>query len=97
MPNNDIEDASDLYVIVRLGDKQYETDTHWRSTDGTGSFNYRVKFKVNLPTRQPFLRLYCYDRDIITCNDYLASCQLNLTEYLNEAFQNDKETTLYLG
>lgn len=97
MPNNDVEDASDLYVVARIGDQQFESDTHWRSTDGVGSFNYRFKFQIQLPTREPFLRFYAYDRDIVTSNDFLACCQLNLTEYLNEAFQNNKETTLFLG
>jgi hypothetical protein len=49
---NKDEGSSDLYVSCQLeGDasSKQNTDTHWKSEDGTGNFNYRMKFPVNLP------------------------------------------------
>ncbi len=33
-PNNDIEDASDLFVSATVGDTSLKTDTHIRSMNG---------------------------------------------------------------
>jgi hypothetical protein len=34
IPNNDIEDASDIYVKVRVGDNVQKTDVHYRCQNG---------------------------------------------------------------
>lgn len=34
MPNNDIEDMSDLYVKCDFNDSTQETDVHYRSSTG---------------------------------------------------------------
>ena len=50
---NKDEGSSDLYVSCQMEgdvDKKQNTDTHWKSEDGTGNFNYRMKFPVTLPT-----------------------------------------------
>lgn len=50
MPLGDFEGASDLFVkfILRFGNDSLEqrTDTHYRSLDGFGSFNWRILFPL---------------------------------------------------
>lgn len=44
----DIEDTVDIYVKARVGEEVHQTDIHYRSQDGTGSFNWRMKFRFKL-------------------------------------------------
>jgi uncharacterized Zn-finger protein len=57
---NKDEGSSDLYVSCQIegnaGSKQ-STDTHWKSEDGTGNFNYRMKFPLLLPASQSLIKV----------------------------------------
>lgn len=50
VPHMDIEETSDLFVRVSLPsfDLSMNTDTHYRSLNGFGSFNWRTKFKLTI-------------------------------------------------
>lgn len=57
---------NDLYIKAWVqGEAAQETDTHWRCKKGKGSFNWRMKFDVELPMKFPYLTVQMWDRDIV--------------------------------
>ena len=65
-------------VTGRPCEESQETDVHWRSSDGTGSFNYRMVFDVTLP--QPGsspcrLSIKAWDRDPLTFSSELIGAR----------------------
>jgi hypothetical protein len=57
---NKDEGSSDLYVSCQLEgniESKQNTDTHWKSEDGTGNFNYRMKFPVSLPASLSLIKV----------------------------------------
>ena len=51
---SDFEGTSDVFVRAWLSgdaDNIKETDTHWRCSDGSPSFNYRLLFDVQAPKK----------------------------------------------
>lgn len=74
VPMEDIEETSDVYIrcFISEQDKQ-ETDTHYRCTTGSPSFNYRLLFNVKTPeTRQFVLTMQAWDRDLLKSNDLIC-------------------------
>jgi hypothetical protein len=86
----DAEGTSDVFVKVFYGGGDpKETDTHWRCTTGTASFNYRIlfDFEAPVPKNTPegnLLRLQIFDRDIFKSNDFLCEFQMNLELLLKD-------------
>ena len=86
--------ANDLYITGSLqstasgGDdaNPQETDLHFRSHNGRGSFNWRMKFPIKLPKRKkiqyPRLRLQIWDRDFFTPSDCISECVIPLAGFL---------------
>lgn len=73
-----------------------ETDTHWRAKGGKGSFNWRMKFQVELgprcrATKFPYLTLQMWDRDILKWNDCIAECMLDLGTYFRRAYKKKNQ------
>ncbi len=56
-PAMDAEDTSDLFVTAMVGDARQQTDVHYRSQTGTGSFNWRMVFPVTLPMPDPSITI----------------------------------------
>lgn len=54
-------------------------------------------FDVKLPIKNPLLTFRVYDKDIITSNDFLASGSFSIAKYLDEVFETDTPTRLYIG
>ena len=49
-PTDEGMDCSDLYVRASIENGEWkETDVHMRARDGRGSFNWRMKFPLELP------------------------------------------------
>ena len=94
-PKKDFEDTSDILVKVALPSLGLEskTDTHFRSTTGFGSFNWRIKFKVNIDeyTKPEHLRaeFRIYDKDLLSSDDYIASQTLNLANIVNQVIETE--------
>ena len=97
MPAMDImTNANDLFFTTHLStaDNQgrkpteatQETDVHWRSHKGKGSFNWRCVFDVELPqhARSPArLAIKAWDKDPVTfSNDLIGAIELNLDRLL---------------
>jgi len=86
---------SDIFVTVYPeGQKPQLTDTHWRSEDGTGEFNWRMKFPVTVPNPVPKLKLQVWDKDILNPNDAICEANLNMRPLYNKIYKNksDRET-----
>lgn len=97
MPNNDIEDMSDLYIECTFNDITESTDVHYRTSTGDGFFNWRMIFPLKMPIKNPMLTLKVFDKDIIASNDYLASTSFSIQHYLEEAYETSSSVVLYLG
>jgi hypothetical protein len=83
---------NDLYLVaslISLGglDIEKETDIHWRAKNGTGSFNWRMKFNFTLPQKRPRLRISAWDQDIFGSNDAIGESQLPLTKIFKQAWK----------
>jgi len=63
------------------------TDVHWRSEDGTGAFNWRMKFPITLPTHQNRFKLQIWDKDILNPNDAIAEANLNFKSLYKRAYR----------
>jgi hypothetical protein len=52
VPREDVEGTSDVFVKTFFGGggDVKETDTHWRCTTGTASFNYRLLYDFKAPS-----------------------------------------------
>ena len=51
VPMEDAEGTSDVFVKAWIDEKdKKETDTHWRCSNGSASFNYRLLFDFKSPT-----------------------------------------------
>ncbi|KAJ3431796.1 c2 calcium-dependent membrane targeting [Anaeramoeba flamelloides] len=76
---------SDIFVTCQMneGEKQ-KSDIHWRSMNGKGSFNWRYKFLVELPSRVPRLKVQLWDKDILNPNDSIGEAVLNLGAFFKK-------------
>eukprot|EP01114_Cavostelium_apophysatum_P012665 TRINITY_DN2890_c0_g1_i2.p1 TRINITY_DN2890_c0_g1~~TRINITY_DN2890_c0_g1_i2.p1 ORF type:complete len:2032 (+),score=608.70 TRINITY_DN2890_c0_g1_i2:72-6098(+) len=81
--------CSDIFVTAYPeGQKPQVTDTHWRSEDGKGSFNWRMIFPVTIPSALPKFKLQIWDKDILTPDDAICEANLNLRPFYKKAFKN---------
>lgn len=90
-----LENMNDLYVRVWPEDCQpQETDTHWRSKKGKGSFNWRMKFDVELgPSTKfmkfPYLHFQMWDRDLLKWNDCIADGVIDIGRFIRKAYKKN--------
>lgn len=62
---------NDLYCRAMLQGAKSEvktTDIHWRAQHGKASWNYRLKWKVYLPNKFPYLTFQIWDQDVFKYN-----------------------------
>lgn len=92
----DWEGTSDVFIRAFFDsdgkdgvDNDKLTDTHWRCSNGTASFNYRLKFKLKSQPRNKHaeykLTIQAWDKDIVASNDLIGSCDLDITPLFNDA------------
>jgi len=94
VPRVDIEDASDIYVTAALEDgPELRTDTHFRSTNGKGSFNWRLVFKTTLPQEKNRISFKLWDKDLLSKNDYISEASFDFDKFAQKAFEQE-ETVL---
>jgi len=88
------EKMSDIFVSAyldgaptnKLTGKAQTTDTHWRSEDGEGAFNWRIVYPLVLPmATPPRLKLAVWDRDMLKPSDAIAEAVLNLRPLFKKA------------
>jgi len=83
----DAEGTSDVYIKAFISDTdKQESDTHYRCTTGTPSFNYRLLFDVTTPTTKPYmLTMQAWDRDLLKSNDLICQWQLEITPMIRDS------------
>ena len=92
VPAMDVEGTSDIFAKVFFDQKKdgHQTDTHFRCQTGKGSFNYRMIFKKQWPRKDYSLTFQLWDRDIISSNDFIGDCQLNLRDLMTDTAESGK-------
>ncbi|KAM3144321.1 hypothetical protein pb186bvf_003485 [Paramecium bursaria] len=96
VPIMDIEGTSDIYVLAYIDEKvKQTTDTHYRSQNGRGSFNWRMAFPLELPRPETVVSFQVFDKDIFSPDDFIADCTYDLTKLANKAFENEINLKLY--
>ena len=79
VPAMDVEGTSDVFIKAFIDpEDKYETDTHYRCTNGAASFNYRLLMKTKCPRDNYVLHIQIWDRDILKSNDMICSYSINL-------------------
>jgi hypothetical protein len=81
----DAEGTSDVFVKAWIDENdKKETDTHWRCSNGSASFNSRLLFDFKSPTYSKSeseaykLKLQLYDRDLFKSNDFICTFEIDL-------------------
>ncbi|CAH0473142.1 unnamed protein product [Peronospora belbahrii] len=99
----DFTDLSDLFVkcwFQNHDDKSQSTDIHWRARHGRASFNWRMKFDVELPldpekeADRGCLHFQLWDRDVVY-DDCLADAMVDLTSFLKAAFKTKQAVNVF--
>ena len=92
----DWEGTSDIYVRAFFDsvNQTKRTDTHYRSMNGKGSFNYRLHFDVENPSRKQVLSLQVWDADLFSKNDFIGDSSLNLALPIEDAAMTNKIISL---
>ncbi|EZG44373.1 C2 domain protein [Gregarina niphandrodes] len=76
LPNNE---QRSLFVRVTLHDESYDSDVHYRSTDGTAQFNWRFVFSPTSNKNSSILIFQVWSSNILARNELLAERELDLT------------------
>jgi len=94
---DEFTNQNDLYVTCECvgatdGADFQKTDTHLRSKNGIGNFNWRMKFPLMLPRHRhqpwPRLRFQVWDKDLIAANDSLCETQMSLKTLCKKALKS---------
>lgn len=94
-----LENMNDMYCTCWIeGTEKQNTDTHWRAKKGKASWNYRMKFDLNLVhnctvLKFPYLHIQAWDADIIGSNDILAETVLDIKGPLTKVSCNMQYAT----
>lgn len=86
------ENMSDIYVTGILAETSEEqrTDTHWRSMNGKGEFNWRMIYDVQIPGRYPRFKVQIWDRDIFHRNQSIAEATINLKGIFKKMYRENR-------
>jgi hypothetical protein len=92
----DWEGTSDIYCRAYFDSvtKNKRTDTHYRSMDGKGSFNYRLLFDIEHPSKDHIMNLQIWDADAFSKNDFIGDSSLNLILPIEDATMTNKPVHL---
>ena len=92
----DWEGTSDVYVRAFFDSvkQNKRTDTHYRSMDGKGSFNYRLLYDIAHPSKNQVLNLQLWDADLLSSNEYMGETSLNLALLFEDSSLVDKPISL---
>ena len=99
---NDLYITGELVSSVAEEEQRQQTDLHFRSQNGCGSFNWRMKFPVALPKRAlseyPALRLQIWDKDFFSPSDNISEAVVPLQPFLRycEKYSTEKRCVLTL-
>jgi len=96
-----LTDANDLYITGAIdtpGVPIQSTDTHLRSHNGKGNFNWRMKFPIKLPTKHyPRFRLQVWDLDFFSPDDSICEAYFSLKGLCRKSQKENKRCKLFQG
>ena len=91
----DFEGTSDIYCRAFFDSNHSKrTETHFRSMNGNGSFNYRLHFDVQNPGDNQILNLQVWDMDLLSSNDFIGDSSLNLASPIKDAMMTNKAISI---
>ena len=93
-----VTNQNDLFVRCWMEEddkNKQQTDCHYRCKHGKGSFNWRMKFNMELPQKFPYLHIQMWDRDIFSYNDCIAEAVLDMSAAFKRAFKLKKGFTMF--
>ena len=67
-----------------------DTDTHWRNSDGTCSWNWRMLFKRNADDAEKKLTVQAFDRDLFSGNDLIGEGEIDLEQILSDVSESKR-------
>ncbi len=92
---NDLYITGELVTNVEEEEAKQQTDLHFRSQNGCGSFNWRMKFPVSLPKRKlaeyPNFMVQIWDKDFFSPNDNISEAIIPLQPFLRYCEKYSKE------
>jgi hypothetical protein len=96
-----ITDQNDLYVTASLSSvanqKPQVSDTHLRSKNGKGNWNWRYKFPLALPCHTwPRLRFQIWDKDFFSPNDAICETILPIKGLCKRAMKRKDRVKVYM-
>jgi hypothetical protein len=75
----DLEGCSDIFCRAFFNsDVDMQTDTHWRCSNGEGSFNYRLILPLKSDEKNFKLQIEAWDKDVVAKDDLIGSCSFDL-------------------
>jgi hypothetical protein len=93
--------STNMYVSAELlyftadgeqGAKQvFETDVHDGVRGGDGKFNWRMKFRVPIPCKNPRIRVQVHDYAMFGVDGFIAESIINLHQIFKEALHTQAE------
>ena len=84
MELRDDEGTSDVFITTYFDPKQKQsTDVHYRCQNGVASFNWRMIFKLELPSKYNKLIINAYDKDIFSRDDHITGTELDISDMID--------------
>lgn len=88
-----IDDLFVKFWLEQDTDLKQDTDIHWRAKKGEASWNYRLKFPVELPIkRKEFsrLRVQLWDQNVLTSNKAIGESYIDLHSWFLLAYHENR-------
>lgn len=81
--------------MAKLGDESWKTDTHLKS-DGYGSFNWRMKWKIRLPNKNNVIHFQIWDQDFLDRDDFIGEASINFENQAIKAYETENSVKVIL-
>ncbi|OQR94853.1 dysferlin-like protein [Achlya hypogyna] len=91
--DKELSETNDLFVKAWMeGHKAQSTDIHWRCSTGKASWNYRMKFQVQMPMKPELARLHVqlWEKDLLKWQDIIGGTELDLYRWLQIAYHENR-------